>query len=238
MLKEAIEKIEAMTGPEVLQIDGRNYAIGKDYVREILPDLHPPLHREVNSLDALVHLIESEAGLHTTIYVSVAAYNRVDVFTDPRPLERWIRPELFTAFAADVPGWDPVVNSGFDEATVQLITRFMDSPDREYCLRLLSQITTGAKVTYADNGIASTIVMTKGAQLAENVLIKPIVRLKPYRTFQEVDQPEGLFLIRIHERGIKFIEADGGMWKLEARQIVKCWLEAQLKEIPSVVVML
>ncbi|MFQ8836330.1 MAG: hypothetical protein ACLR8L_00220 [Oscillospiraceae bacterium] len=47
----------------------------------------------------------------------------------------------------------------------------------------------------------------------------------PYRTFQEIEQPVGLFLIRIDERGITFTEADGGMWKLEARKTIKAYLE-------------
>ena len=82
------------------------------------------------------------------------------------------------------------------------------------------------------------MVMTKGASLAENVTIKPIVKLRPYRTFQEVEQPEGLFLIRIRERGIAFIEADGGMWKLTARQTVKNWLDERLRSLDCVTVML
>ena len=81
------------------------------------------------------------------------------------------------------------------------------------------------------------MVMTKGASLAENVTIKPIVKLRPYRTFQEVEQPEGLFLIRIRERGIAFIEADGGMWKLTARNTIKAYLEAELKDCPVTVML-
>lgn len=39
-----------------------------------------------------------------------------------------------------------------------------------------------------------------------------------------------IFLIRVNERGITFTEADGGMWKLKARQTVKAFLEEQLAE--------
>ena len=81
----------------------------------------------------------------------------------------------------------------------------------------------------------------EGSSLQQNTTIKPLVRLRPYRTFQEVEQPEGLFLIRIDERGISFIEADGGMWKLKARETIKAYLEehlAQEIENGSVIVML
>ena len=45
-----------------------------------------------------------------------------------------------------------------------------------------------------------------------------------------MEQPESIFLIRVNERGITFTEADGGMWKLKARQTVKAFLEEQLAE--------
>ena len=78
--------------------------------------------------------------------------------------------------------------------------------------------------------MATTIVSQKGVSLQQNQTIKPLVRLRPYRTFQEVQQPEGLFLIRIDERGITFTEADGGMWKLDARRTVLQYLQERLCE--------
>ena len=113
---------------------------------------------------------------------------------------------------------------------IALRTRFQPATDTEYALRLLSNITTGGKVTYNDNGVATSIITKRGVDLQGNEAIKPIIRLRPYRTFQEVAQPESQFLIRINERGITFIEADGGMWKLEARNTVKKYLEDNLKE--------
>ena len=99
----------------------------------------------------------------------------------------------------------------------------------------------GSKVTYNDNGIATTVVTRKGVDLQNKETIKPIVKLRPYRTFQEVEQPVSEFLIRVGERGISFIEADGGMWKLQARNTVKAFLEESLSvevENQSVIVAL
>ena len=88
-------------------------------------------------------------------------------------------------------------------------------------------------MVYNDNGIATTITTQKGVALQSNEQIRPIITLKPYRTFQEVEQPESIFLIRVNERGITFTEADGGMWKLKARQTVKAFLEAELESLVS-----
>ena len=137
---------------------------------------------------------------------------------------------LYKAAAVDVPGWDAEAKLPFERAAVALQTRFQESQDRAYTLQLLSQITTGAKVTYNDTGIATTVVSQKGVSLQQNSTIRPLVKLRPYRTFQEVEQPEGIFLIRIDERGISFVEADGGMWKLTARSTIKEFFEEQFKE--------
>lgn len=239
MLKEAIEKIEAMSKPQPFAVDGHTYVLpGDGSLLEVRPELDAPEPLNVNSLDALVALLHEENYEAVHGFVSVMSATEVAVFGVLESTRRWRRVCLYRAKATDIPGWDKEVMMPFDEATVALMTRFQDSTDREYCIRLLSQITTGAKVTYADNGVASTIVTQKGAALAENMTIKPLVRLRPYRTFQEVEQPEGLFLIRVRERGIAFIEADGGMWKLTARNTVKSWLQEQLKDCPGVTVML
>lgn len=94
-------------------------------------------------------------------------------------------------------------------------------------LRLLR---TEPKVTYNDNGIATSVVTKTGVALQTNESIRPIVSLRPYRTFQEVEQPASQFLIRINERGILFTEADGGMWKLKARETVKAYFEERLSD--------
>lgn len=237
MLKEAIEKIEEMSSPLVYTEDDHSYVLYADHTEELRPAIDSPETVRLNSLDALVQLVKKEQQ-DRQIFVSVTGHDEVDVYDSPSEDRRWKRNVLYNARAIDIPGWEPEVQMGFDQAAVALMTRFQDGGDREYTLQLLSQITTGAKVTYTDNGVASTIVTQKGAALAQNTTIKPLVKLRPYRTFQEIEQPEGIFLIRISERGITFREADGGMWKLTARNTAKAWLQEQLQDMPNVTVML
>ena len=60
---------------------------------------------------------------------------------------------------------------------------FRITQDAEYALKLLSDITTGSKVTYNDNGIATSVVTKTVVALQTNESIRPIVSLRPYRTF-------------------------------------------------------
>lgn len=70
---------------------------------------------------------------------------------------------------------------------------------------------------------------------ADAVIPSP-VRLKPYRTFTEVDQPESDFVFRMKEDkydGVQcaLFEADGGAWKLHAMESIQEYLEEQLKGV-------
>lgn len=236
MLKEAIEKIEELAKPIILDKDGCTYAVNKDgEAQEIIPEAVYQSCLSLNSLDALVQMVRTE-GVSVDrsadkLYLSVKDHMTVACFGHPQKDLREERINYYEARAKDVPGWDGEVKMAFDKAAVALQTRFQDGGDRDYTLTLLSQITCGAKVTYNDIGVATTVVTQKGVSLQQNSTIRPLVKLRPYRTFQEVEQPEGLFLIRIDERGITFTEADGGMWKLAARKTIKAYLEEALKDM-------
>lgn len=247
MLKAAIEKIEKLATDAVsIVVDGKTFARNSEgNYEELCCEVLVPDTLTLNSLDAVVQMISREAkdrySTKSPIFIEATAHNKVVVFLTPDPGKREIRQELYVAHATDVPGWDASVKMPFDQAAVALQTRFQPTEDRNYAMQLLSQITTGAKVTYNDTGVATTIVTQKGVSLQQNSTIRPIITLKPYRTFQELEQPDGTFLIRIDERGITFTEADGGMWKLAARKsIVAYFMEhlAPMIEDGTVVVML
>lgn len=68
-------------------------------------------------------------------------------------------------------------------------------------------------------GVTQTVEARQGVALNAVVEIKPRVMLRPFRTFLEVEQPESEFLLRVDpDEGIGFFEADGGIWKLEAKK--------------------
>lgn len=234
MIKEAIEKIEAMSRPTIWAVGDHTYSITPDgSYREIHEDLFSADTIQLNSLDALCKMILREGTVNAEngqLFIKIPSHLRVEAFRSPDSTLRMIRLVPYVVEATDVPGWDAETKLTFERAAVALQTRFQDSEDRAYTLQLLSQITTGAKITYNDIGVATTIVTQKGVSLQANATIRPLVRLRPYRTFQEIEQPLGLFLIRIDERGISFVEADGGMWKLEARKTIKEYLEEHLAD--------
>ena len=59
------------------------------------------------------------------------------------------------------------------------------------------------------------------------------VKLRPYRTFVEVEQPVSEFVFRMKDNnGITcaLFEADGGAWKNTAMRNIKNYLESELED--------
>ena len=69
----------------------------------------------------------------------------------------------------------------------------------------------------------------------ESALVPNPVKLRPYRTFIEVQQPESEFIFRMKdcdgEIGCAIFEADGGAWKREAMKNIKEYLEFELADL-------
>lgn len=224
--------------PTFQKAEGRTFLVtGSDYT-EIEPiELPKPEKVITRSLDALVALIKTEAASQFTdlpLYISCGSASTVEVFTKPNPeddLHRW---QPYHATASDLPPLVEDVRWSFDEAMIKLRSMFQRAPEGEkndvdYILDLLSHMSFGQSVKSDDNGITQTVQVRKGVSFVENKAVRPIVTLAPYRTFQEVEQPESEFVFRVYDdRSISLTAADGGMWKLAARDAVKRYLETAL----------
>ena len=232
MLKAAIEKIQELSRAQIVTVDDIPYVVdGDGNYKQIRPELDAVELITLHSLEALITLVQTEGIkfiMDGPLYITIPSHTTVRCFTHPVPENRMKRDGLYWVEATDVPGWNEKVTMSFDEAMIALRTRFQATPDSEYALKLLSDITTGSKITLNDNGIATSVVSRTGVSLQTNAPIRPIISLRPYRTFQEVEQPASQFLIRVSERGITFAEADGGMWKLAARKTVRDYLKEKL----------
>ena len=151
----------------------------------------------------------------TTIMVQVKSNDTVEVMTTY--LSDFSRNTLYRA-KADAPG----LYTGFrgrEVALIELRSLCIPNEGTAYLLDLLSRMTNENSVSTNDNGVTQTVEARQGVALNAVVEIKPRVMLRPFRTFLEVEQPESEFLLRVDpDEGIGFFEADGGIWKLEAKK--------------------
>jgi hypothetical protein len=227
MLKEAIQQIASMVENKIHEIDGRIYSEkGLVLIEE---PRYKPTHVVVKGIDSIVSLIKQEIEkLNAPVFVEVINFNEIKTYSTYD--ERFERQELYRA-VSDVPqfqfGWKE-----YDEAMIAFRSQFIQGEGTEYVLDLLSKITDNNSVSSEDNGLSQTVEVRKGIGLKAKENIKPIVKLTPFRTFLEIEQPESEFLLRLDEGGrIGLFEADGGMWKLEAKKDIAWKLKFELKEL-------
>ena len=87
---------------------------------------------------------------------------------------------------------------------------------------------------YSDDGTSQKTTIKSGIANNTDVIVPNPVILRPYRTFNEVEQPESAYVFRIKdsERGpmFKLVEADGGIWKAAAMKKIKEFFEFELSE--------
>ena len=167
-----------------------------------------------------------------TLYIEVRSHNQVVAYTGmfKDDEDDFMRLQLYEAAESLMPG-APTRYMDYDEARIKLNACFMATPDRDYVLRMLSSIVKGDQAEIKDNGISQTVKVQTGIQMMGTETIRPIVSLKPYRTFPEVDQPESDFLLRVKDDQVGLFEADGGMWKLQAKANIKEYLELRLEDL-------
>ena len=123
-------------------------------------------------------------------------------------------------------GWND-----YESAMISLRSQYVQDEEIAYVLQLLSKITDENSVSSTDNGVTQTVEARAGISLAQKMVVRPRVTLRPYRTFLEVEQPAGEFLLRLREGGqIGLFEADGGMWKLAAKKNIQGYLLSHIHQ--------
>ena len=226
MDKEAIEKIEQLVKDSyTVNVNGNVYS-----VRNLEPVLFEPKARPVTVatltgfVDFINHNIDG-LDLKDSYIVAVDSPCDVELSSALSPKDRRrecvLQAELDTKmqtfpFGQFMPQ---------EEFIIKLHSLFekKEGDDFDYAARVVSKITQSDSADTEDDGISQQVTVKKGISgaLKEKETIKPIVRLSPYRTFREIEQPESQFLLRINTSEctpkIALFEADGGQWRNEAR---------------------
>jgi hypothetical protein len=125
-----------------------------------------------------------------------------------------------------------------EDFIIGLQTRFDSSLDRNLVLQFASTMTHEAVNTSADDGIGQTVTAKAGVALRATVPVPNPVKLVPFRTFREVQQPDSLFVLRVNpQTQLGLFEADGGAWRLQAIERIGVWLTQELRETKDIAIL-
>ena len=227
MLKDAIQYLVSLKDNKTYTINGDTYS---DRELHRIPRHVPhPSRISVTGLDSIVKLVRNELDMfdNLPLFIRVDGARNVSVFSTYD--DEMDRDNLYEA-SCDVPDF----REGFREqenAIIELRSKFAPGDGVDYLLDLLSRISKDNGVTTRDNGVSQEVEARTGVSLKQLVQVKPRVKLRPYRTFLEVEQPESEFILRLDNDGnVGLFEADGGMWKMQAKASIVAYFEEKLAE--------
>lgn len=227
-----IERIVAagQIAQETLQVHGDEYTAQE--LKRIKPFHAMPEAREFLNLTGLVSYLNANPDglgfkpgtgqLNGGVYLHVTHFNRVVLIGPPESEDR--KNPVYAVAKS------PVSNDfKFDSfmpvemLVIKLRSLFQPNADLDSIVAMLQTIDNSESVKQQDDGISQTVSMKKGGsgiltQLGTN---KGAYRVKPFRTFAEIDQPEIDVIFRIKtdvENGATgaLFQAGGTGWELTA----------------------
>lgn len=232
MLREFVDRVLELAGPKTVMLDGRAYASQRENLTVIAP---PDSVRTMNlqTLTGFVDAIRAEVdGLLAPEWVIVVEDHRtvslVSLVTDLYGR----RETLLTAKLTDGELFPFGRFHHREEFVIGLQSRFIQDEAVVELLRLASTLEASTVQLSEDDGISQRTTVKQGVALKTVEKVKGRVRLTPYRTFREVDQPASEFVFRLRSTDgevpqCALFEADGAKWKLDAVLTIKAWLESK-----------
>ncbi len=213
----------------------RHTFFGLDYSSKPLTLIQPPPISGINvvTLNSLVELYNSSFESLRSEVIVFHVQDEKTVAVYPSISDDYGRRTTFvTATLKDVNSFRFGQWLSQEDFIIALQSNFANSGDRDYVIKLASDIATDDKAQITDNGISQGVTAKSGV-LVKEVEVKPRVKLSPYRTFREIKQPESEFVFRIHrtpQGGVQLglFEADGGEWKLTAMEYIYNYLVENL----------
>jgi hypothetical protein len=122
---------------------------------------------------------------------------------------------------------------------IALNTCFVETTELKQLIGLASSLTAENVAIAEDDGVSQKATVRSGVALKTTKKIEPKIKLKPFRTFREVDQPASEFLFRLRNSAegnppsCALFEADGGAWKIEAVHNIEKWFKGKLANVIS-----
>lgn len=239
MIKEALQYIVDLTQPVSIELEGRPYTTNK-----VIP-LTTPLPSEL-----VVHTLTGVADYLNENVDGLELDQLLIQVLSPVKLHVWSRltgPFLDRANYLDAMHDQPMFKFGqymdIESFIIELQAKFVQDEMTAQILQLVGTLTDNDIRTYADDGVTQEVTAKSGIGKVENRPVPNPVILSPFRTFNEIVQPEGRFVFRLKSGSgtsngrpaVALFEADGGAWQLEAIRRIRDWMRVHIPEEVTVI---
>lgn len=225
--------MEANVINEIERLVKENQVIEKDgqmYVPQSYKPLRHVDRTETIRLSTLQSLSEVAKGTFGADFMVITDNLRVQMMSGIHEVDKQRTILAEAVFDYSPFPFDKILTS--EDFTILLQSRFVMTENAIGILGITSKLHIEDGVELSDNGMAQKVTVKKGISSASivNEMVPSMVKLAPYRIFPECDQVETVFLLRLkgdRDSGayVGLFEADGGLWKVHAKRIIKAKLE-------------
>lgn len=242
MIKDALQYIVGLSKANIQEVELPDGTIQKysdkplDILKKRIPMVKSAIY--MSTLTSLVdYIVGNIDTMADKMIIQVMSPETVVLFSQ---LNEEREREEMVIVNARIPAFD------FDSFMCQEIfcinmqSKFIDDPetDRALILKFAGTVEAGTVAEYGDDGVTQKATVKTGIASKGDAIVPNPVKLRPYRTFLEVEQPVSEFIFRMQQGkydGIQcaIFEADGGAWKMAATKAIKDCLEYELANMPQ-----
>lgn len=222
----------------LVDVGGRTYSrISLQPVKFTGPE---PL--ELNFLDSLITYLKSsldESLKGSNLIIEIKSPTKIFLHSElVGDFNQRLTPIVCTALVSEFP-WGKFISP--EEFIIMAQSRFVETEDLAKIRAVVGNVRGEEVVQFSDDGISQQVTAKTGIARVTDIVIPPRVKLAPYRTFIEIEQPESEFVFRARKSDglphFALFEADGGAWRIEAMKRIKAYLEGQLMGVIGVIVL-
>lgn len=233
MTRDALQYVVGLKTAEVLDINGGKY-VDKDVHRVDKELRASAIH--MNTLTSLVDYLKAGVdSMADKMLVQVVSPTKVRVLS---MLDADRKREELVDVEAMIPDFEYGRYMGNERFIIALQSKFIDNDDRALLLQFAGTVKDESIAQYGDDGVTQKATIKTGITSVGDAVVPNPVKLRPFRTFIEVEQPESAFVFRMRQaegHGVEcaIFEADGGAWKNAAMKSIKEYLQYELAELPQ-----
>lgn len=232
MLTDLLNAILDLRRPAVLEFDGKRYATEKlTPIDDPRPE--PLAFHTLTGLATYINDHASDLPALEKLIITVTGPTTVDLVSEG--LGPFAKRRICATAKIDHQEFRFGHYIPQEEFVVALLSLFEESADREAVLATVGNLSCDTAVNVQDDGVSQQVTVNSSLVRKANVVVKNPVKLFPYRTFLEVNQPACTLILRIRKGGdgvspmCALFEADGGRWRNAACKEVAAWLRSNTK---------
>ncbi len=229
-LKELVEYCNELAKPNIIDMSSGDYSDKKLY--RVDEELRAET-LNVSTLSSLIGFVKADIDRPSEkIIIQIVSPTEVRLIST---LDGDRKREVTVCATADIPSFPFGKYISTEAFTIGLQSKFLDVDNRSVLLKFAGTVKSETISQYGDDGVTQRATIKSGVASVVDTIVPSPAKLKPYRTFTEVEQPSSEFIFRMKEdkyEGIQcaLFEADGGAWKREAMKNIHNHLEFELSD--------